>query len=47
MFSFTQKLRMGLTFYQLYRRYPLVRGYSRFVSHFAPENYREMLKLLN
>ncbi|MEW6592997.1 MAG: hypothetical protein AB1305_04910 [Candidatus Hadarchaeota archaeon] len=47
MMSFTQKLRVGLAFYQLYRGHSTVRGYSKLMSHFAPKSYREMLKLLN
>lgn len=47
MLSFTQKLRIGVAFYQLYRRYPLVRWYSRLAIHFAPSEYRQLSQLLD
>jgi hypothetical protein len=47
MLSFTQKVRVGLTFYQLYRRHRLVRWYSKAMVNFAPNDYREMLRLLD
>jgi hypothetical protein len=47
MFSFTQKLRMGWTFYRLYHKHSLVRFYSTLLLPFAPQNYRELAQLLN
>lgn len=47
MLSFNQKLRIGVAFYRLYRRYPLVRWYSRLAIHFAPRGYRQLSWLLD
>lgn len=48
MVGFTQKLRMGFTFYQLYRRHSFVRLYSKtFLTRIAPDNYKVLLQLLD
>jgi hypothetical protein len=46
-FSFTQKIRMGWTFYRLYTKYSLVRMYTSLLLPFAPHSYRQLPRLLN
>lgn len=48
MTSFTQKMRIGITFCRLYRRHSSVRWYSdKLLMPFAPSNYREATQILN